>query len=184
MAFPHILKKEDKGVYQIQISIDFIDLCLPWLAYQRSPLRYRHQAIHQWKTFLIYNGMTLYYMNPVSLLSPFFPYISLFICFSILICLLFFSFLCFTVLSLALCRANHTLREESTISLIYLLCNPFLITFPECLQANSCYFVVNLLICCPHPNRKLRQFASTFFILLKLPISGKMVVKQSQEAFV
>lgn len=72
MAFPHILKKEDKGVYQIQISIDFIDLCLPWLAYQRSPLRYRHQAIHQWKTFLIYNGMTLYYMNPVSLLSPFF----------------------------------------------------------------------------------------------------------------
>lgn len=47
MAFPHILKKEDKGVYQIQISIDFIDLCLPWLAYQRSPLRYRHQAIHQ-----------------------------------------------------------------------------------------------------------------------------------------
>lgn len=40
MAFPHILKKEDKGVYQIQISIDFIDLYLPWLAYQRSPLRY------------------------------------------------------------------------------------------------------------------------------------------------
>lgn len=91
MAFPHILKKEDKGVYQIQISIDFIDLCLPWLAYQRSPLRYRHQAIHQWKTFLIYNGMTLYYMNPVSLLSPFFSlHISVYLFFHFDLLIIFF----------------------------------------------------------------------------------------------
>lgn len=82
---------------------------------------------------------------------PFFPYISLFICFSILICLLFFSFLCFTALSLALCRANHTLREESTISLIYLLCNPFLLLCSES---------VNLL---PPSKQKIETICIYFF---------------------